>query len=405
MNQGIRLLRSSLILAQAAVVAVSLYQSAVTALGYARRGRAATAASGETPWPSFGLIICARNEEAVIERIVRDLAAQDYPRVLFDIVVVAHNCSDDTAGAAARAGALVVTLKTDAAGKAQAVEAGARALSTRRDFLGVFDADTRAEPGLLAAVAAHSAEDGVFQAEAVPIEDPEWLAAGYGFGRKARNLFWWRPREALGLGTTITGSGWFIRPALLEQYLRGSRTLTEDLELTARLSADGYRVRYVSSARLAVGEPRDFGTSTRQRLRWVRGHLGVAFWYWPRLAGRALRGDLRALDMAIYILVPTRMLTRLGTTGAFILALLRGSAALPLAPVTVAAAAEWLVPAWIGWRERLVGPNRTGVSLAIRHTFLSLLWFPIGAWALLTARVQAWDASPRQPREEESLAR
>lgn len=137
----------------------------------------------------------------------------------------------------------------------------------------------------------------------------------------------------------------------------------------------------------------------------MRGHLGVAFWYWPRLAGRALRGDLRALDMAIYILVPTRMLTRLGTTGAFILALLRGSAALPLAPVTVAAAAEWLVPAWIGWRERLVGPNRTGVSLAIRHTFLSLLWFPIGAWALLTARVQAWDASPRQPREEESLAR
>ncbi len=121
----------------------------------------------------------------------------------------------------------------------------------------------------------------------------------------------------------------------------------------------------------------------RQRLRWVRGHLGVLRWHWPRLAGRALRGDLRALDMALYILLPTRMLTRVGTSGALLLALLRMPFALPLAFTGVAVATEWGVPAFIGWRERLVALNATSLRLAARHSVLSLLWFPIvsGRWS------------------------
>jgi cellulose synthase/poly-beta-1,6-N-acetylglucosamine synthase-like glycosyltransferase len=393
-----RAARWSLLAAQATIVSISLYQSLVTALGYARRGR-----PHRTPAlasrPRFGLIVCARNEAHVVERIVRDLYAQEYPRELFDVIVVAHNCSDDTASAAARAGAFVVVHTTSEPGKARAVEAGIRAFGRSQDLVGIFDADARVEPGLLGAVAQHAGEDTCLQAETVPIEDPEWLAAGYGFGRKARNLFWWRPREALGLGTTISGCGWFIRPELLHRYIEGSHTLTEDLELTARLYADGHRVAYLSAARVAVGEPRELATSVRQRLRWVRGHLGVLRWQWPRLAARAIRGDFRALDMALYILVPTRMLTRIGTSIAVLLALLRLPFALPLGVAGFAAAAEWGVPAYIGWRERLVALNITSLSLAARHSILSLLWFPIGFWALVTARVRAWDATPR-PRTE-----
>lgn len=393
-----RLAQMGLLVAQAAIVSISLYQSVVTALGYTLRNRRPVP-SRPAALPRFGVIVCARNEEQVIERIVTDLYAQEYPRELFDVIVVAHNCTDGTASAAARAGAFVVVHDTAQPGKARAVQAGVRAFGGGQDFVGIFDADARVEPGLLAAVAAHTGTDDCLQAEAVPIQDPEWLAAGYGFGRKARNLFWWRPREALGLGTTISGCGWFIRPALLHQYLEGSHTLTEDLELTARLYADGHRVAYLSAARVAVGEPRELSASMRQRLRWVRGHLGVLRWHWPRLAGRALRGDLRALDMALYILVPTRMLTRVGTTGALLFTFLRVPFALPLAVTGLAVLGEWGIPAYIGWRERLVALNAASVSLALRHSVLSLLWFPIGFWALITARVRAWDPTPRRRHE------
>jgi len=118
---------------------------------------------------------------------------------------------------------------------------------------------------------------------------------------------------------------------------------------------------------------------------------------------RAFRGDRRALDIALYILVPTRMLTRMGTAGALLLAVIRAPFAMPLPLAALTVFAEWGVPAYIGWRERLVAFNRAGVSLALRHSVLSLMWFPIGAWALLTARVRAWDAVPRRQTESSGV--
>lgn len=396
-----RTFKVAAIAAQAFIVAVSLYQAFITTAGYVRRKRGYLPPADEVR-PRFGLIVCARNEEAVIGRIVRDLLAQEYPPELVEVLVVAHNCDDDTAGEAARAGASVVVLADRATGKSYPIKAGLEVLGERCDLIGVFDADARVEPGLLRAIAERSPGEVCLQAEAVPIEDPEWLAAGYGFGRKARNLFWWRPRESLGLGTTITGCGWFIRPDVFWDVFPRARTLTEDLELTASLYAAGHKVAYVSTARVAIGEPREFKSSVRQRTRWVRGHLGVVRLCWPRLATRAIRGDRRALDMALYMVVPTRLLTRTGVTTALLLTLLRVPFALPWFVAVPAVFGEWAVPAFIAWRERLVGVNRTGLELAVRHGVLSLMWFPIGLWALVTARVNVWESMPRPFQKDHS---
>jgi hypothetical protein len=63
--------------------------------------------------------------------------------------------------------------------------------------------------------------------------------------------------------------------------------------------------------------------------------------------------------------------------------------------VWTALAGEWVAPAYIGWRERLVRLSSGRLNLALRHSILSLLWFPIGFWAMGTARLRAWHAVPR----------
>lgn len=383
-----------LIAGQLLVLAVSFYQTWVTSLGHYRR-RNGIPLRRPSALPRFGLIVCARNEEDVISPIVTDLLAQDYPSELRDVLVVAHNCTDSTASAAARAGASVLELNTVHAGKALAVQAGCESFGAAHDFVGVFDSDARVAPGLLQAIADHSDGADCLQAETVPIADADWLAEGYGFGRKARNLFWWRPREALGLTTTITGCGWFIRPGLLMAYRSGQWTMTEDLELSARLVADGHRVTYVSGAQVALGEPRDLKTSVQQRSRWVRGHIGVVKGRWLPLVRTALRGDPNARDLAIYLVMPTRLLTRMGVSGAAVFSLVSAPFALPGLLVWPAMAGEWVIPAWIAWRERLLRLSSGSLELALRHSLLSLLWFPIGAWAMITARVRAWTPTPR----------
>lgn len=394
MGRLLRGLRVLFVAGQLFFIAVSLYQSAITLLGRTRpQPRHQPRTEGG---PRFGLVVCARDEASVVGGTVASLRAQEYPAGLYEVLVVAHNCSDDTASLAARAGARVLELKTDRPGKAQPMMAGLRELGDRCDFIGVFDADSRFPSTLLATVAAASEGEGCLQVEAVPREAEDWLASGYGFGRRSRNLFWWRPREALGLGSTISGTGFFIRPSLLAEFLANQRTLTEDLELTARLYAGGHRVAYVSSTYVAIQEPHRFKASMKQRVRWSRGHFSVLRYDWPLLARRAARGDPAAFDMALYMLVPTRLLTRSAVSLSALASLLRVPGAAPGGLVGVALAGEWVLPATIAVRDKLVPLNPSGLRVAARHGVLSLLWFPIGLWGVLTAGVHAWDGNPRQ---------
>ena len=56
---------------------------------------------------TFALIACAHNEERVIAQLVDNLRRLNYNDALYDIYVVADNCSDHTAEVARKAGAIV----------------------------------------------------------------------------------------------------------------------------------------------------------------------------------------------------------------------------------------------------------------------------------------------------------
>lgn len=49
------------------------------------------------PEKSFALLVAAHNEEAVIGKIIESLKDIDYPKYLYDIFIIADNCTDSTA--------------------------------------------------------------------------------------------------------------------------------------------------------------------------------------------------------------------------------------------------------------------------------------------------------------------
>lgn len=391
------LLRATTKAVQAVAVSVSLYQAGVTLAGYTRRPRQ-TGAIADSELPAVSVVVCARNEEAVIGDVVRDLDRQDYPRDRWRTIVVAHNCTDETARVARCAGADVLELRDDLLGKVPPMQAAVHHVRDFADYVAILDADARVAPDFLRRMMAHTAHSDALQAETRPASPKTELERAYGFGRQSRNVLWWRPRSRLGLGTTMTGSGFLIRRDLMEKMLPQLRSGTDDLELTVRLAAAGHRVAFVEDAQVTVEEPARLAASLSQRARWVRGHMGTIARAWPQLAKRGAKGDADAIDLAIFLLVPTRVLTRTGVTAAALVRFLVPSASISAAPIALAAVAETAIPLLFCSRAGLLEPSRKDVRLAIDHVLLGFLWFPIGAWSLFTARKQAWSPIPRQRR-------
>ena len=71
----------------------------------------------------FAVMISARNESNVIAQLIASLKKQNYPGDMFDVFVVADNCTDNTAEVARNAGAIVYErFNTEKVGKGYALD-------------------------------------------------------------------------------------------------------------------------------------------------------------------------------------------------------------------------------------------------------------------------------------------
>jgi len=152
-------------LAGSAAAGAGLYLVLLALASFGRRS-----VEANPPRSRITVVVPAHDESALVSRCVTSLREQSYPPDLFDIVVIADNCTDDTAERAEAAGATVlVRTAPDARGKGPALRwAVDRLLESDPDIaaLAVVDADSVAEPGLLAGLVARFEQGApVVQAE------------------------------------------------------------------------------------------------------------------------------------------------------------------------------------------------------------------------------------------------
>ena len=258
----------------------------------------------------FDVVVPAHNEEAGIERTVRNLSALDYPETLRRIVVVADNCSDQTAARARAAGAHVLErTDTQRRGKGYALEhAFARSLEEgSADAVVVVDADTLVSPQLLHAFAARLAQGAqAVQAEyGVQNPDASWrtrlLTIAFALFHDVRS----RARERLGLSCGLRGNGMCFTLPLLRQVPHDAFSVVEDVEYGLRLGVAGHRVHYAGEVQVLGEMVAGEQGSRSQRQRWEGGRLALMRQHGLPLLRRGLaqRSGL-LVDLALDVLVP-----------------------------------------------------------------------------------------------------
>ena len=263
--------------------------------------------SGRERSPFFSIILPMKDEEKVAGRILDALTRTDYPKDCYEILVV-DDASRDGTGKVCRKFEekfpnTVRYFRRDVShGKSSALN---HALGfAQGEIVGVFDADNMPYEDVLRRAAEHFEDTSLVALQgllsSINAEQNTLTRFVHYEGVLHFNALY-SGKERLGLFVPFAGTCLFIkRPVLEEVGGWQDGALSEDLELSARLTAEGYHVKFAPDVKSLQENPSKLRQLVKQRARWFRGCMEVAFKYGKLLK----RFDRRGLDAEVFFTGP-----------------------------------------------------------------------------------------------------
>lgn len=256
----------------------------------------------------IAVVIPAHNEKESISACVASLTNVEPPDSEYQVVVIADNCTDNTAELAAKAGATVWE-RSDAAnrGKGYALELAFGKLleDPLVDAALVVDADTVVHPNFVRACETmfSSGADAVQCRYLVKNPEESQRARLMNTALLAFNVLRPRGRDRFGLSVGILGNGWGLSRDTLERVPYNAHSVVEDLEYHIRLVREGLRVRFVDDTTVYGEMPSDSAAASTQRSRWEGGRFRMIREQVPGLVLDVLSGRLRSIEPAAELLL------------------------------------------------------------------------------------------------------
>ena len=257
----------------------------------------------------FMAIIPAHNEEAVVGNLVESLKNQDYPKDLYDIYVIADNCTDNTAKIAREKGAIVYErFDSEKKTKGYALQWFLQQKIQENapyDAFFVFDADNIVDKGFIKAMNKKlcQGEDVVQGYRDIKNPTDSWVTAGYAIFYWTMHRFYHLARYNLGLSPLLNGTGFMVKFDVIKPNGWDTQTLTEDIEFSLKRIIKGRKLGWATDAIVYDEQPVGFRQSWSQRTRWSVGHIQCIQKYTKELAkGVKEYKTLMNFDGLLYIL-------------------------------------------------------------------------------------------------------
>ncbi|PID31690.1 glycosyl transferase [Candidatus Saccharibacteria bacterium] len=305
------------------------------------------------PKHGFTVLLPCRNEEAVIGETIRRLSLADYPKDLFELLVLCTPDDPDTIEAAQRSidtnkitNARVIVFDLPA-GKSRGMNIGLS--EAKHDLITIFDSEDDVSPEIF------NIANTIFCERYVDILqcgvqlmdfDTRWFSAHnvleYFFWFKSRMHFYAKSGIVPLGGNTV----FFRRSDLREVGGWDEQGLTEDADIGIRLSLRGKRFGVMYDAKHVTREetPATVAAFVKQRTRWNQGFIQiVAKNEWRKLRTR------KQIALLLYILGGPSFMAGVFVTAPFII--LAGV----LGKVNVAVSLFAFLPLFLSWLALLIG--------------------------------------------------
>lgn len=266
---------------------------------------------------NFVLLIPAHNEERFLPKLLASIERLDYPTQQVTSIVIADNCTDDTALMAAKAGVYCLERATKApSDKTQALRYAIGRVRTPFPYPGavicIIDADCEletdyltelnklyAQPGAALVAQSYRRVSNAFDSDVAVLDAAaealrQWVMSG--------------TRKLLGMDNFLFGLGCSMRESVFAKLMALPNTsLAEDKEWKVYLTKHRLAVAYCPTARLSYEVVTDADAFELQRNRWLAGYFQSLKTHGLGMLGRGLRNvSLAQLDLAADLLQPPR---------------------------------------------------------------------------------------------------
>lgn len=269
----------------------------------------------------FVVLFPAHNEALILGEVLEGLKTLEYPSEYYRILVIADNCTDETATIARQKGVLVWERENpDERGKGYALQWAIDRLNGMQErepeadpalknyeALVICDADTLLSSNLLHAFSKAIGRGGkVLQARYEVLNVNEsWRTRLMSCALALVHIVKPLGREHLGLSEGLKGNGMAFVREICEKITWSGASITEDIEYSLRLCREGHRVQFVPDAAVWAQMPTTAAQSRSQRQRWEGGRYHLMFSVAPKLFRESLATRSRILrDRAIELWIP-----------------------------------------------------------------------------------------------------
>jgi cellulose synthase/poly-beta-1,6-N-acetylglucosamine synthase-like glycosyltransferase len=261
--------------------------------------------------PTMSIIVPVKDEETVVGRLLKALVTADYPQDKKEIVIVEDGSVDRTGEICRRfaekhQGQVKLVRRPVSDGKPSALKEALKHVSGK--IVAVIDADNIPEPNFLLRAANYFEDSSVaaVQGRLIAVNEHENILTKFVSKEEAlRCEAYMRGKDALGLFVPLTGSCYFVRKSVLDDVGGWNcKILSEDMELAARLTKNGHKIRYASDVKSWQEYPATVSAFFKQRTRWFRGTMEVSLRYGSLLKSPTVKSlDAEATLAGPFVLI------------------------------------------------------------------------------------------------------
>ncbi len=246
----------------------------------------------------FAVIFPAYKEDRVIEKAVRTFLEQDYPRELYDVVVVSDQMQESTNEALSQLPIHLLKANYTDSSKAKALGlAMSQEVCTASDVIAIMDADNTVSPDFLLEMnKAFSAGRKAVQAHRVAKNLNTSIAILDAVSEEINNSIFRKGHVVLGLSSALVGSGMAIETAWFARNVNRLQTAGEDKELESLLLRERTHIEYLDHVRVEDEKTQKKEVIQKQRRRWLAAQYGSLWDALPYLPKELLRGNIDFVD-------------------------------------------------------------------------------------------------------------